>query len=148
MSGGSKFINRHTGSSNYTLSCTLRSSFDTCVLKIQQYKRKTLGFRTFSCFGPHIWNSLLWDLRHCPTLSSFIVLKPNWKTSSSHTHSIFIATNISTQFLLRSLCVCMCVCVCVCVCVCSVCVCLFFHIILYVNCFGRTVLYMCIEYHV
>ena len=33
------------------------------------------------------------------------------------------------------------VCVCVCVCVC-------FHIILYVNCFGRTVLYMCIEYHI
>ena len=37
--------------------------------------------------------------------------------------------------------------VCVCVCAC-VCVCLFFHIILYVNCFGRTVLYMCIEYHI
>ena len=26
--------------------------------------------------------------------------------------------------------------------------CLFFHIILYVTCFGRTVLYMCIEYHI
>ena len=30
-------------------------------------------------------------------------------------------------------------------CVCA-CVCLFFHIILYINCFGRTVLYMCIDY--
>ena len=32
---------------------------------------KTHGFRTFSCFGPHIWNSLPQDLRHCATLSSF-----------------------------------------------------------------------------
>ena len=36
-----------------------------------------------------------------------------------------------------------------CVCsACSACVCLFFSIILYVNCFGRTVLYMCIECHI
>ena len=38
--------------------------------EIQQYKRKTHGFCTFSCFGPHIWNSLPQDLRHCSTLSS------------------------------------------------------------------------------
>ena len=55
----------------YTLSCTLCSSSDTCMLEIQQYKCKTHGFRTFSCFGPHIWNSLPQDLRHCSTLSSF-----------------------------------------------------------------------------
>ena len=55
----------------YTLSRTLRSSFDTCMLEIQQYKCKTHGFRTFSCFGPYIWNSLPQDLRHCKTLSSF-----------------------------------------------------------------------------
>ena len=55
----------------YTPSRTLRSSSDTRMLEIQQYKRKTLGFRTFSCFGPHIWNSLPQDLRHCATLSSF-----------------------------------------------------------------------------
>ena len=42
----------------YTPSRTLRSSSDTRMLEIQQYKRKTHGFRTFSCFGPHIWNSL------------------------------------------------------------------------------------------
>ena len=29
------------------------------------------GFRAFSCFGPHIWNSLPQDLRHCSSLSSF-----------------------------------------------------------------------------
>ena len=55
----------------YTPSRTLRSSSDTRMLEIQQYKRKTHGFRTFSCFGPHIWNSLPQDLRHCATLSSF-----------------------------------------------------------------------------
>ena len=36
------------------------------------------GFRTFSCFGPHIWNSLPQDLRHFSTLSSF---KAKLKTS-------------------------------------------------------------------
>ena len=55
----------------YTLSHTLRSSSDTRMLKIQQYRRKTHGFRTFSCFGPHIWNSLPQDLRHCSTLLFF-----------------------------------------------------------------------------
>ena len=55
----------------YTTSRTLRPSCDTRMLKIQQYKRKTHGFRNFSCFGPHIWNSLPQDLRHCSTLSSF-----------------------------------------------------------------------------
>ena len=53
----------------YTPSRTLRSSSH--MLEIQQYKRKTRGFRTFSCFGTHIWNSLPQDLRHCSTLSSF-----------------------------------------------------------------------------
>ena len=53
---------------SYTI---LRSSSDTRMLKIQQDKRKTRGFRTFSCFGPHIWNSLPHHLRHCSTLSSF-----------------------------------------------------------------------------
>ena len=55
----------------YIPSRTLRSSSDTRMLKIQQYNRKTHGFRTFSCFGPHIWNSVPQYLRHCSTLSSF-----------------------------------------------------------------------------
>ena len=55
----------------YAPSRTLRSSTDTRMLEIEPYKRKTHGFRTFSCFGPHIWNSLPQDLRHCSTLSSF-----------------------------------------------------------------------------
>ena len=55
----------------YTPSRALRSYSDTHMLKIQQYKRKSHGFRAFSCFGPHIWNSLSQALRHCSTLSSF-----------------------------------------------------------------------------
>ena len=67
----------------YTLSHTLHSSSDTCMLKIQQYKRKTHGFRTssVSCFGPHIWNSLPQDLRHGSTPSSF---KAKLKTFRFH----------------------------------------------------------------
>ena len=49
----------------YTPSRIRLSSSDTRMLEIQQYKR------TLSCFGPHIWNSLPQDLRHCSTLSSF-----------------------------------------------------------------------------
>ena len=56
----------------HSVSYTTLLACDTCMLEIQQYKRKTHGFRTFSCFGPHIWNSLPQDpLRHCSTLSSF-----------------------------------------------------------------------------
>ena len=55
----------------YTPSRTRRSPSDTRMLKIRKYKRKTRGFRTFFCFGPHNWNSLPQDLRHRSTLSSF-----------------------------------------------------------------------------
>ena len=41
------------------------------VYILMQYKLKTHGFRIVPCFGPHIWNSLPQDLRHCSTLSSF-----------------------------------------------------------------------------
>ena len=55
----------------YTPSHTLRSSSDTRMLEIQQYKPKTHGYRTFFRFGPHIRNSPPQDLRHSSTLSSF-----------------------------------------------------------------------------
>ena len=55
----------------YSPSRSLRSSSDTRMLKLQRLKSKTHGFRTFSHFGPHIWNSLLQDIRHSATLSSF-----------------------------------------------------------------------------
>ena len=55
----------------YSPSRSLRSSSDTRMLKIQRSIRKTHGFRTFSHFGPHIWNNLPQDIRHSATLSSF-----------------------------------------------------------------------------
>ena len=55
----------------YTPSRTLRSSSDTRMLKIQQYKRKTRGFRTFSCFVPHISNSLPQDFLDTAQPSTF-----------------------------------------------------------------------------
>ena len=54
----------------YTLSYTLCSSSDSCMLKIQQYQCKTHGFHTLTYFRPHIWNSLPQDIRHCSTLPS------------------------------------------------------------------------------
>ena len=69
------------------------------------------------------------------------LLKTNWKRFSSH--SISILTNISTQFLLQSVCVCVCVCVCTCVCAC---VCFIYFYNTLCKSFCRTMLYMCIEY--
>ena len=59
-------------------SCTPRSSSDIHMLKIEQYKRKSRGFRTFSYFEPNIWNSLPQDVRYCSTLS--FVFKAKLKT--------------------------------------------------------------------
>ena len=61
----------------YSPSRSLRSSSDTRMLKIQRFNRKTHGFRTFSHFGPHIWNNLPQGIRHSATLSSF---KSHFKT--------------------------------------------------------------------
>ena len=61
----------------YSPSCSLRSSSDTHMLKIQRFNRKTHGFRTFSHSGPHIWNNLPQVIRHSATLSSF---KSQFKT--------------------------------------------------------------------
>ena len=55
----------------YNPSRSLRSSSDTRMLKIQRFNCKTHGFRTFSHFGPHIWNKLPQDFRHSVTLCSF-----------------------------------------------------------------------------
>ena len=45
----------------YSPSRALRSSSDTRMLKLQRFNRKTHGFRTFSHFGPHIWNNFPQD---------------------------------------------------------------------------------------
>ena len=82
----------------YTPSRTLCSS-DTCMLEIQQCKRKAHGFRTFACFGPLIWNSLPQDLRHCPALSSFKAkLKTFLFSQYFHTLLILVPYVISVSF--------------------------------------------------
>ena len=55
----------------YSPSRSLHSSSDTRMLKIQCFNHKTNGFRTFSHFGPPIWNNLPQDIRHSAILSSF-----------------------------------------------------------------------------
>ena len=60
------------------------------------------------------------------------LLKPNWNPCSSH--SISILTNISTQFLLQSMCVCVCVCVCVCACSAWFCLVLTSSVLLNLSC--------------
>ena len=86
---------------DYTPSRAQRSSSDTRMLKIQQYKRKTHGFRIFSCFGPHIWNSLPQDLRHCSTntpSTAFRHLPPNSARFSYVTEgALFISTQLSSD---------------------------------------------------
>ena len=42
----------------YSPSCSLRSSSDICILKLQRFTTAKSSFRTFSNFSPHIWNSL------------------------------------------------------------------------------------------
>ena len=48
----------------YSPSLSLCSSSDTRMLKLLCFNRKTHGFRSFSYFGPHIWNNLPQDVRH------------------------------------------------------------------------------------
>ena len=48
----------------YSPSRSLRSSSDSLMLILQQYKFNTRGFRTFSYFGPLVWNPLPQDPGH------------------------------------------------------------------------------------
>ena len=104
-----------------TLSWTLCCSSDTRKLEIQQYKHKTHGFHTFSCFAPHIWNLLSQDLRHCSTLSSF---KAKLKTFLFSQYFCPNSLSVSVYILLPSFCYSQCVCehcthACVRACVCA-----------------------------
>ena len=98
----------------YTPSRTLRSSSDSRMLKIQQYKRKTHGFRTFTYFGRYVWNSLQQDIRQCSTL-------PPFKTKLSCFHSTSVPVDFRSNFSYQKLYLCVCVnanvCAHVCVCV-------------------------------
>ena len=64
----------------YTPSRTFRSSSDSRILKIQQYKRKTHGFRTFTCFGPYFG---IHSHKTSGNAQLFHPLRRNWKLSFS-----------------------------------------------------------------
>ena len=49
----------------------LRSSVDTLRFRTTRYKCSTVGFRSFSIFGPSTWNKLPLSIRQTPTLTSF-----------------------------------------------------------------------------
>ena len=49
----------------------LRSADDSRILKVPSYKRKTYGYRSFSCFAPAFWNTLPYNVRHSTTIISF-----------------------------------------------------------------------------
>ena len=99
----------------YSPSRSLRSSSDTRMLKLQSFNHKTHGFRTFSHFGPHIWNNLPQD-----TSYSLFLQK---QTQDIYLLRIFQLSNI-VHHPYQCVCVCVCACVrvCLCVCVCA-CVC-------------------------
>ena len=94
------------------LYCPSHSSSDTRMLKLQHCNHKTHGFRTFSCFGPHIGNNLPQDIRHSATLSSFKSKLKTFLYSEYFSYATLSITPISLYSVL--LCVCVCVCVCVC----------------------------------
>ena len=55
----------------YTPSRHLRSASDPLRLQTPHTKLSTFGPRSFSAYGPHIWNTLPLSLRLKPSLSSF-----------------------------------------------------------------------------
>ena len=61
----------------YTPSRSLRSSSDTRLLQQNRFKCKSHGFCSFSVYGPQLWNSLPFNIRHSTSVASF---KSNLKT--------------------------------------------------------------------
>jgi hypothetical protein len=61
----------------YSPARTLRSSSDSRMLTTVPYKKKTFGYRSFSCQAPSIWNPLPMSLRHSTNAATF---KRNLKT--------------------------------------------------------------------
>ena len=69
----------------YSPSRTLRSSADTRLFRIPRYKRMIHGFRSFSHYGPFIWNSLPYNIRHS---SDLVLFKSKLKT---HLFSLYFS---------------------------------------------------------
>ena len=114
----------------------LHSSSDARTLKLGRFNRKTHDLRSFSYFGPHIWNNLPKDVRHSNSLPSF---KNKVKTFLFSEHFnwvllsfaptvciVFVCAHLYVCARACGVCVCVCgLCVCVCMCVCVfVCLCI------------------------
>ena len=91
-------------------------SSDIRMLKLQWFNDKTHGFRTFSHFGPLIWNSLPQDTKHSLFLQR--------QTQDISLLRIFQLSNIVLHPYQSVQCVCMCAHACVCsfVCMCTFCI--------------------------
>ena len=110
---------------------TLRS-LDTSLLTIPRFCLETDGRRSFSVFGPTVWNSL--SLRKTQCFSTF---KKKLKTYLFEKHLCCCLQVCAFVYVIQLVCMCVCVCVCaracvrarvrVCVCVC-VCVCVMLYV--------------------
>ena len=101
---------------------TLRS-LDTSLLSVPRFCLETFGRRSFSVFGPTVWNSLPLPLRKTQCFSTF---KKKLKTHLFEKHLSWYLQACSSVYVAQLVCVCVCVCACACVCVCAcvrVCVC-------------------------
>ena len=85
---------------------TLRS-LDTSLLSVPRFCLETFGRRSFSVFGPTVWNSLPLSLRKTQCFSTF---KKKLKTHLFEKHLSWYLQVCSSVIVL---CVCVCVCVCV-----------------------------------
>ena len=67
-------VETDTTSQTQAQSCPvlLRSTADTCKLKIPLFKKKYSGQRSFSYQGPVTWNNLPFSIRHTQTYLSLI----------------------------------------------------------------------------
>ena len=96
-------------------SCSLHSSRDTRILKLRRFN---LGFRSFSYFGPHIWNNLPQDVRHSNSLPSSKTKLETFLFPEHEFSSEYYCPSPQQSclvFVWAPVCVCMwCVCACVC----------------------------------
>ena len=91
---------------------TLRS-LDTSLLSVPRFCLETFGQRSFSVFGPTVWNSLPLPLRKTQCFSTF---KKKLKTHLFEKHLSWYLQACSSVYVAQLVCVCVCVCVCACAC--------------------------------
>ena len=88
-------------------------SLDTSLLSLVSVPRfclETFGKRSFSVFGPTVWNSLPLSLRKTQCFSTF---KKKLKTHLFEKHLSWCLQVYPSVYVVQLVCVCVCVCVCV-----------------------------------